>query len=185
MSDLSQVNRWGKERVFLGFGSNMGRRPDNMRRALRMLRETAEIRVVQASFLYKTKPVGYTPQRDFLNGAVEIRASLPPRKLLKKLQEIEKRMGKQVLFTDGPRKIDIDLLLFGQRVSKKGDPVLPHPRLHLRTFVLAPLRELAPRLKHPVTGRTVSRMLRDCRGDGEAVPWGEWERAPAGQSEDP
>jgi 2-amino-4-hydroxy-6-hydroxymethyldihydropteridine diphosphokinase len=180
LSERSLVHRWGKERVFLGIGSNMGRRPDNMRRALRLLRETTGIKVVRTSFLYKTKPVGYTPQRDFLNGAVEIRASLPPRKLLKKLQEIEKRMGKQVLFTDGPRKIDIDLLLFGQRVSKKRDLVLPHPRLHLRTFVLVPLRELAPRLKHPVTGRTVTRMLRDCRGDGGAVRWGEWEPAPAG-----
>jgi 2-amino-4-hydroxy-6-hydroxymethyldihydropteridine diphosphokinase len=151
-----------------------------MRRALRLLRQERGLRVIRPSFLYKSSPVGYTPQRDFLNGAVEIRTSLPPPKLLKRLQEIEKILGKQVLFPDGPRKIDIDLLLFGQRVSKKGPLELPHPRLHLRRFALVPLRELAPRVKHPGTGMTVARMLRECPGDDTVALWGKWEGAPDG-----
>jgi 2-amino-4-hydroxy-6-hydroxymethyldihydropteridine diphosphokinase len=135
--------------------------------------------VIKPSFLYKTSPVGYTPQRDFLNGAVEIRTSLTPRKLLAQLEDIEKRMGKQVLFTDGPRKIDIDLLLFGKRVSRKENLVIPHPLLHKRKFVLMPLADLAPGVRHPVTGATVRRMLREYRGDEKVAPWGPWEREPA------
>lgn len=153
-----------------------------MRRALNLLHEETEVRVVKVSFLYKTTPVGYTSQRNFLNGAVEIRTSLPPLVLLSRLQAIEKKMGKRVLVPDGPRKIDIDVLLFGNRVLREKGLVLPHPRLQRRKFVLVPLNELASRQKHPVTGMTIARMLRDCSSDEEVIPWGEWDRTSRGTS---
>ena len=166
--------RPGRERVCLGLGSNVGRRPDHLRRALRLLSTDPLIGISKTSFLYKTSPVGYTAQRQFLNGVVEIRTPMAPTALLARLQEIEKTMGKQVLFPGGPRIIDLDLLLFGARVMGTRRLTLPHPRLHLRRFVLAPLAEIAPRFVHPLLGKTAARLLAEC-GSGERVAvWGPW-----------
>jgi 2-amino-4-hydroxy-6-hydroxymethyldihydropteridine diphosphokinase len=161
------------ERVFLGLGSNVGRRPDHLRRALRCL-PAPEIRAVKTSFLYNTTPVGYTAQRDFLNGVLEIRTPLSPEELLGQLQETERRLGKAVSFRGGPRKIDIDLLLYGDRVVKTRDLTLPHPRLHRRKFVLVPLAQIAPSCIHPVMGKSVARLLGECRSGEEVKCWGKW-----------
>ncbi len=166
--------RSGAERVFLGLGSNVGRRPDNLRRALRFLRSDPQILVVRASFLYKTSPVGYTAQREFLNGVVEIRTPMAPAALLERLQGIEKSMGKQIVFPGGPRIIDMDLLLFGKRVTRSRRLSLPHPRLHLRRFVLAPLAEIAPRVVHPLLGKTAARLLAECDSTEGVAVWGPW-----------
>ena len=164
----------GRERVFLGLGSNVGRRPDHLRRALSLLGEESSITVVGTSFLYKTSPLGYTAQRDFLNGAVEIRTSREPAALLDRLQEIERKVGKAVPFPGGPRKIDIDVLFYGKRVMSGRRLTLPHPRLHRRKFVLVPLRDLAPRFVHPRLGKTVARLLKECPGGQTVEPWESW-----------
>src|SRR5512143_1146312 len=91
-------SRPGRERIFLSLGSNVGRRPDNLRRALALIAAEPAIRVVAVSRLYSTSPVGYTPQRDFLNGAVELRSRLGPRELLRRLEGIEARLGKSTPF---------------------------------------------------------------------------------------
>jgi 2-amino-4-hydroxy-6-hydroxymethyldihydropteridine diphosphokinase len=160
--------------VFLSLGSNVGRRPDNLRRALRLLREDPELRVVRVSRLYSTSPVGYTAQREFLNGAVELRSRLEPRDLLRRLETVEARMGKATPFRNGPRRIDIDLVLYGDRVIGSRGLVVPHPRMHRRRFVLEPLAEVAPRAVHPVLRRSVARLLREAGPDEQVRPWGAW-----------
>lgn len=162
------------ERVFLSLGSNVGRRPDNLRRALRLLDADPAIRVVGTSRLYSTQPVGYTAQREFLNGVVELRTSLNPRDLLERLAGIEARMGKSTPFRNGPRRIDIDVVLYGRRQVRERGLVIPHPRMHRRRFVLEPLAELAPRVLHPGSGSSAARLLARL-GTAERVRvWGPW-----------
>ena len=164
----------GRERIFLSLGSNVGRRPDNLRRALNLLLAEPGVAVVTTSQLYSTSPVGYTAQRDFLNGAVELRSRLGPRELLRRLEGIEARLGKSTPFRNGPRRIDIDLVLYGGRVILEPGLIVPHPRMHCRRFVLVPLVEIAPRVVHPVLRRTVTRLLAE-QGEAEGVrPWGAW-----------
>jgi len=163
-----------RERVFLSLGSNVGRRPDNLRRALVLIAAEPGISVVRVSRLYSTSPLGYTAQREFLNGVLELRTRLSPRELLGRLQGIEKRMGKETPFRNGPRRIDIDLVLHGNRVVRERDLSVPHPRLHRRRFVLEPLAAIAPRAVHPVLRRTAARLLAELADRGSARPWGAW-----------
>ena len=166
-------------RVFLSLGSNVGRRPDNLRRAVRLLAAEPGVTVVGTSKLYSTSPVGYTTQREFINGAVELRTRLSPRDLLGRLGEIELRMGKSTPFRNGPRVIDIDLLLYGGRVIRERGLQVPHPRMHRRRFVLEPLAELAPRVVHPVLRRTAARLLGEQGTEERVRPWGArvgWDR---------
>jgi 2-amino-4-hydroxy-6-hydroxymethyldihydropteridine diphosphokinase len=164
----------GRERVFLSLGSNVGNRPANLRRALALLRREPGISVVRLSHLYTTSPVGYTPQRKFLNGVLELRTRLGPRGLLERLQGIEVRMGKSTPFRNGPRRIDLDVVLYGQRQVNAAGLLVPHPRMHHRRFVLEPLAEIAPRVVHPVVRQTAARLLAGA-GSGERVrPWGAW-----------
>jgi len=164
-------------RVFLSLGSNTGRRPDNLRKALRLLSDDPEIGVVRVSRLYSTSPVGYTQQREFLNGVLELRTRLSPGALLERLQGIEAGLGKSTPFRNGPRRIDIDVVLYGRRVVRRRNLAIPHPRMHRRRFVLEPLVELAPRAWHPLLRRTAARILGEL-GPGERVrPWGAWPTA--------
>ena len=163
-----------RERVFLSLGSNVGRRPGNLRKALQLIGREPGIRVVRASLLYTTSPVGYTSQRKFINGVLELRTRLGPRDLLERLERIEVRMGKSTPFRNGPRRIDIDVLLFGQRQVLENGLSVPHPRMHGRRFVLEPLVGIAPGVVHPVLRKTAVRLLAGV-GPGERVrPWGEW-----------
>lgn len=161
------------ERIFLSLGSNVGRRPDNLRRALSLIAADPDIAVVGVSRLYSTSPVGYTAQRDFLNGALELRSRLGPRELLRRLEGIEARLGKSTPFRNGPRRIDIDLVLYGRRVVLERGLTVPHPRMHRRRFVLAPLAEIAPRVVHPLLRRSASRLLAE-QADGGVRLWGAW-----------
>lgn len=106
-----------------------------------------------------------------------MRSRLGPRELLRRLEGIEARLGKSTPFRNGPRLIDIDLVLYGGRVVLEPGLIVPHPRMHVRRFVLAPLAEIAPRAVHPVLRRTVSRLLAELRDKGGVRPWGAW--APA------
>jgi 2-amino-4-hydroxy-6-hydroxymethyldihydropteridine diphosphokinase len=142
--------------AYLGLGSNLGNRRANLEAALDALRALAPVRV---SSFYLSEPVGYADQPAFFNAVARIRWTGTPRELLSEVKGIERRLGRAPTFRNGPRVIDIDLLDVGGAVRRGPDPVLPHPRLAGRRFVLAPLAEIAPRWKHPVTGTTARRML--------------------------
>ncbi|HEY1433864.1 MAG TPA: 2-amino-4-hydroxy-6-hydroxymethyldihydropteridine diphosphokinase, partial [Thermoanaerobaculia bacterium] len=108
---------------------------------------------------YRTEPVGHAAQPYFWNVVAAIRWRGSPASLLRRTQAVERAVGRTPTFTNGPREIDVDILDCGGRVRNAPDPVLPHPRLARRRFVLAPLSEVAPRWRHPVSGRTASALL--------------------------
>lgn len=144
-------------RAFLGLGSNLGAREENLRRALLLLSERVEI--VKLSSVYESEPVGFKEQPWFLNLVCEIRTRLSPRDLLRFAKEIERKLGRKPSFPNAPRPIDIDILFFGDLVLKTEDLVIPHPRLHERAFVLLPLSEIAPDLVHPELGLKIKELL--------------------------
>ncbi|HYZ92168.1 MAG TPA: 2-amino-4-hydroxy-6-hydroxymethyldihydropteridine diphosphokinase [Actinomycetota bacterium] len=130
-------------RAFVGLGSNVGDRLENLRRAMDEL--VKEVEVIGKSSVYDTDPVG-PPQPDFLNAVVEIRTELAPRDLLSRLKSIEARIGRIQGERWGPREIDLDLLLYGDEEIDEPDLRVPHPQMWERAFVLVPLAELAPDL---------------------------------------
>ncbi|HEY9088231.1 MAG TPA: 2-amino-4-hydroxy-6-hydroxymethyldihydropteridine diphosphokinase, partial [Anaerolineaceae bacterium] len=144
--------------VYLALGSNMGDRQQNLALALAAL--SPAVTVLRASPIYETPPWGYADQPTFLNQVVQAETSLPPLDLLAYLKELERTLGRKPSFQNGPRQIDIDILLYGAEVLNLPQLVIPHPRMHERGFVLVPLADLAPDLIHPVLGRSI----RDLQG---------------------
>ena len=159
------IGSYDSSAAYLGLGSNLGDRAANLLRALKALRD-AGMNLTAISSIYETEPVDYLDQPDFLNMAVAIGAPLTePFSLLRLCLDVEARLARRRLTPKGARTIDIDLLLFdGAVIEGVRDGValtLPHPRLHLRKFALAPLAEIAPELRHPVFGKTIRRLLDD------------------------
>ena len=129
--------------VYLGLGSNMGDRAANFERALELLK-AAGLDVRQMSSTLETDPVGGPPQEKFLNAAVEAHTSLLPADLLKAVKQVEAEMGRVKTVANGPRPIDIDILLYDTITLQSQDLTIPHPRMHQRSFVMDPLKEIAP-----------------------------------------
>lgn len=164
----------------VGLGANLGDRAGTMARALGLLDAAPGVRVESASSLYETEPVGVTDQPRFLNAAALVRTSLQPRALLETLLGIERSLGRDRSADAvrwGPRAIDLDLLLFGDRAISERGLETPHPRLHERAFVLAPLAEVCPDHRHPVLGATASELWASLTRtvgagrDGEGPAW--------------
>lgn len=145
-------------RAFLGLGSNLGDRAGMLSAALRLL-AGRDLRIVRTSCVYESPPWGKTDQPAFLNQVVEIETTLSPQGLLARCREVEERLGRVRRERWGPRTIDIDILLYGDRQIDTPDLVVPHAELRRRAFVLVPLAELAPALRLP-TGETVEDLLR-------------------------
>jgi 2-amino-4-hydroxy-6-hydroxymethyldihydropteridine diphosphokinase len=144
--------------AFVGIGSNLGDRESYLRRAIELISAENGIEVVGTSTFRETEPVGSVEQGPFLNGAVQLETDLQPRELLARLLGIEERLGRVREERFGPRTIDLDLLLYEDRVVDEPGLTVPHPRLHERRFALEPLADLAPALEIPARG-SVSALL--------------------------
>jgi 2-amino-4-hydroxy-6-hydroxymethyldihydropteridine diphosphokinase len=155
-----------RKTVYLSLGSNLGDRQANLRAALDKLAGLGEVTAVSAC--YETEPLEYLAQPWFLNCAVAMTTDLMPRQFLASLQKIEHQMGRKRTVAKGPRVIDLDILLFGSSVVDTPQLTIPHPAMHERRFVLEPLAEIAPEVRHPVFKRTI-RELRDALPPGQQV----------------
>lgn len=144
--------------VYLSLGSNVGDRERALQEAIRLL-HGAGLRILRVSQVYETEPQDTRAQPWFLNIVAEARTPLFPKQLLARIHGIERQLGRRRLARKGPRTIDIDMLLYGDFVINTPELTVPHPRMVERRFVLAPMAELAPELRHPVLRRTMSELL--------------------------
>jgi 3-oxoacyl-[acyl-carrier protein] reductase len=155
-------------RALVALGSNLGDRARTLDSALDALGQAPGVRVVRVSSYHETLPVGGPPgQPNYLNAVVELETDLSPEALLALLQQIEQAHGRERPMPNAARTLDLDLLLYGDLVRIAPDPIIPHPRMHLREFVLAPLAEIAPEVVHPVLHRSIRELYADWLGRRE------------------
>lgn len=152
----------------MGVGSNLGDRQAQIREALDLLQRDRKVEILRLSSLYETQPVGVRDQPLFLNAAVQISTEHAPKSLVLLLQTIERRLGRRRTTRWGPRRIDLDLLLYDDQRIDQPDLVVPHPELAHRAFVLVPMAEIAPDAMHPLLGKTMVQLLA-CVGGAEGV----------------
>jgi 2-amino-4-hydroxy-6-hydroxymethyldihydropteridine diphosphokinase len=152
--------------VYLSLGSNVGDRAANLEAAIARLNSLGE--VVAVSSFYETEPVGFAAQPWFLNCVVKLDTEKTPKQLLAGILDLEQEMGRRRMQKNGPRTIDIDILLYGDSIIKTKGLIIPHPAMHERRFVLEPMAEIAPEVLHPVFKRTI-RELRDALPEGQIV----------------
>jgi 2-amino-4-hydroxy-6-hydroxymethyldihydropteridine diphosphokinase len=157
---------------YLGLGSNLGDRRENMAQAVKRLNAGPDLTVLRTSSIYETAPWGLTEQPDFLNMVAEIATTLPPMELLDRVKDLEQELGRERGPRFGPRPIDVDILLYGNQVVDEVDLQIPHANLHLRAFALVPLAELAPEFLHPVLGLTIGQLAGHVEGLDGVKPLG-------------
>lgn len=150
-------------RAFVGLGSNIGEPRRQLQAAMKELNELPDTRAVAASAVYRSAPLDYLEQPEFLNAVMELETQLTPEALLDGLQAIEKGHGRERPFAGAPRTLDLDLLLYGDATLATPRLTLPHPRMHERAFVLMPLAEIAPQAAIPGRG-TARELLAACAG---------------------
>ena len=159
------------ETAYLGFGSNLGNRMAFLRGGRDMLSNRPDIEIVQASGVYETEAVGGPPDSPhFLNAVLHIRTSLDPDGLLKACLAVEGEFGRSRPARWAPRTLDIDLLFYENQVIHEEKLTVPHPRLQERAFILAPLVEIAPNLKHPLLDQTITELAENNAGVAKLVP---------------
>ena len=156
--------------AYLGLGSNLGDREDNLRKALSLLGQQGRLTAI--SSVYETEPWEYTPQPLFLNLVCAVETHLGPWELLELAQGVERRLGRVVTFRYGPRTIDVDILLYGDEVMETSRLQIPHPGIPERAFILVPLAEIAPGLVHPRLKKTIGELLAEVPGREGVSRWG-------------
>jgi len=150
-------------RVYIGVGSNLGRRGEHIRRGLNML-EQRGFRIVKRSRSYETRPVAMPGARNFLNLVVAADTRLSPAACLAGFRAVEAALGRRRHRRNAPRTLDLDLLLYGRRVIRRPGLTVPHPEMHKRMFVLQPLSDIAPGVVHPVLRQRVRTILKPLAG---------------------
>lgn len=150
-------------RVYIGVGSNLGRRGEHIRHGLEMLKQRG-FRIVKQSRTYETRPVDMPGARDFLNLVVAADTRFSPAACLVEFRAVEAALGRGRHVRNTPRALDLDLLLYGRQVVRRPGLVVPHPRMHERMFVLRPLADIAPGIVHPVLRRRVRSLMKPLAG---------------------
>ncbi|MEA3442756.1 MAG: 2-amino-4-hydroxy-6-hydroxymethyldihydropteridine diphosphokinase [Chloroflexota bacterium] len=155
--------------VYLSLGSNSGDREENLSQALALLSQ--KVKLEKTSSIYETEPMGYKEQPLFLNLACQITTDLNPGELLELAKRIEKKLGRIPGFPDSPRPIDIDILLYDDKIIAMPDLIIPHPRIQERAFVLIPLSEIAPELIHSELNKSIGEMAAAVAGSEGVRKW--------------
>jgi 2-amino-4-hydroxy-6-hydroxymethyldihydropteridine diphosphokinase len=159
------------ETAYIGIGSNIGDLRRNCLAAIDRIGALENCKILSTSRLYVTEPVGVSGQEWYLNGVVSVVTGLPPFSLLDSLLAIEAEMGRFRITRWEPRVIDLDILLFGQKTLNDNILTVPHPLMHKRRFVMAPMAELAPDLIHPVLHKTMLEILNEIPGEGQVIKY--------------
>lgn len=154
--------------AYLALGSNMGDRATHLQQAEALVQRFIG-KIVRRSHTYETEPWGNPKQEAFLNRVIMVNTTLSPRELLDATAKIERELGRQRREKWGPRTIDIDILFYGHRIIRDKGLEIPHPELHKRAFVLAPMLELAPDLEHPVLKKPIDQLYMECTDMSEVV----------------
>jgi len=155
--------------AYLGLGSNLGEREENLCQALALL--SPKVNLEKMSSIYETKPVGYKEQPLFLNLVCRIATDVPPDQLLYFAKDIETKMGRVPSLPNAPRTIDIDILFYDNKIMETQNLTIPHPRLKDRAFVLIPLAEIAPGLVHPKLNKSIAQLANAVKGQKGVRKW--------------
>lgn len=157
--------KWHK--AYIAIGSNMGDREENLNSAIELINNSNLNKVINISNFYETKPVGYLEQDKFLNGAIEIKTLLSPKKLIQFLLDREQELKRERIIKWGPRTIDLDVLLYDDLITSEEEIIIPHPRMQERLFVLKPLADIAPYVIHPILNRRIIELMNMVAQDQE------------------
>ena len=150
-----------QNKIFIALGTNLGNWKNNFNQSFTQLDKLGDIN--QYSSIFLSKPYGYLEQNYFYNTAIELHTTLNPMQLFKKLQLIEKKIHKNKLFPNGPRRIDLDIIFFNKLLIKNNHLIVPHPRAHLRDFVLCPIEEMNPFFIHPKKKITIRELIKNLK----------------------
>ncbi len=155
--------------VYIGIGSNLGNKVENCRKAINLIEKMPSLTLKEQSPLFRTEPVGVSGQDWYVNCVISLWSEIPAHQILKQLLSIETAMGRERRRKWDPRPIDLDILLFGNRIIHDQDLQVPHPLMHLRKFVLVPMVQLAPDMMHPIINKTMRELLKNLPEEEQSV----------------